>query len=240
MAEVDLSRLAAGYRYREASTASLDRARATGADLPARARIVDIGGGPGHHAAVWADQGHFPVVLDPAADMTRPARDRGLTVVLGVSQAMPFQDEAFDLAWFHLSLHYGDWRLAVSEAVRVTGQVGRVEIWTLAADHHAVSLLARWFPSVQSIDDARFPDSMAVETYLDDRVRSVTRTKVVEYKRWAAGEWATAAEAGFVSTLQLVGTEELEAGLAAFGEEYPDPSTEITYELRFDRVVAIR
>ena len=66
------------------------------------------------------DLGHRPVVLDPAREMIRPAAERGITVVRGVSQAMPFRDKSFDLAWFHLSLHYGNWAEAVDESIRVT------------------------------------------------------------------------------------------------------------------------
>jgi SAM-dependent methyltransferase len=239
MVEVDLARLAEGYRHRQPSDASLQRARRAGADLPPVSVILDAGGGPGHHAAVWASQGHLPVVLDPAEEMTAPAGDRGLAVVRGVSQAIPFRDGTFDLVWFHLSLHYGDWRRALDEALRVTHRGGRIEIWTLGADHHSASLLARWFPSVPRIDAARFPDPAAVESYLAEQAASVARSEVVERRYRLAGEWLAAAEAGFVSTLQLIDAEELQAGLAGFRQAYPDPTTEIGYEVRFDRIVAV-
>lgn len=238
MAEVDLAALAQGYRHRPPSPASLERARATGSELRTGSTILDVGGGPGHHAAVWADQGHWPIILDPDAGMTRPAREREIAVVLGVSQALPFGEEAFDLAWFHLSIHYGAWRIAVDEAQRVTRRGGRIEIWTLAADHHDASLLARWFPSIAAIDAARFPDGAELEYLLAEKGSSVERTHAVEQRTRTAGEWAEAVEAGFVSTLQLLDDEERVAGLAAFRRAHPDPSVEITYELRLDRVVA--
>lgn len=238
IAEVDLARLADGYRFRPASETSTERARHAGAGLSAGSTILDVGGGPGHHAAVWAAQGHHPIVLDPAEEMTLPAADRGLPVVLGVSQALPFRRDVFDLVWFHLSLHYGDWRPALDEAIRVCRAGGRVEIWTLSADHHAGSLLARWFPSVPRIDLARFPDGGDVERYLDDRATAVTRSRVVEQKTRPAREWLAAAEAGFVSTLQLIDADELKAGLAGFRLAYPDPTTEVPYELRLDRITA--
>lgn len=239
IAEVDLARLADGYRFRSASKASLQRAIQAGAGLPAGSMILDVGGGPGHHAAVWAKQDHHPVVLDPAEEMTRPAVDRGVAVVRGVAQALPFRDRTFALVWFHLALHYGDWRRALDEALRVARRGGCIEIWTLGSDHHAASLLARWFPSVPGIDDARFPAPAAVESYLAGQAASVDRHEVVEHRRRDAGEWLAAAEAGFVSTLQLIDADELEAGLARFRLAYPDPTTEILYELRFDRIVAV-
>jgi SAM-dependent methyltransferase len=240
MAEVDLARLAEGYRHRPASEASLARAVAVGEGLRSGSLILDVGGGPGHHAAIWDEQGHRPIVLDPAPAMTAPAIERGLVVVWGVSQALPYRDGVFDLVWFHLSLHYGDWPKAADEAIRVTRPGGRIEIWTLAADHHAGSLLARWFPSVERIDRGRFPDAAEVERYLGGSVESVERSSVVEAKTRTVGDWLAAAEAGFVSTLQLVDDAELEDGLAAFRHRYPDPSVELTYELRLSRIVARR
>jgi SAM-dependent methyltransferase len=240
MVEIDFSQLAEGYRHRIPSAASLGRARRAGADLAVGSHILDIGGGPGHHAAVWVERGHHPVVLDPAVEMARPAVALGLAVVIGVSQALPFTNAVFDLAWFHLSLHYGDWRRALDEAVRVTRVGGRIEIWTLGSDHHERSMLARWFPSVPQIDRARFPHEGEVEAFLSDRVSSAQIVTVIEEKTRPAGEWAAAAEAGFVSTLQLVDAAELETGMAAFRRAYPDPSAEVGYELRFARIVATR
>lgn len=238
MAEIDLDRLAAGYRHRPPSHASLERARLAGEGLHSGSAILDVGGGPGHHSGVWRDLGHRPVVLDPAREMIRPAVERGITVVRGVSQALPFRDKSFDLAWFHLSLHYGDWPLAVDEAVRVTKRGGRVEIWTLAPDHHTTSMLARWFPSVTAVDAARFPESPTVEAYLRKATDEVDRTTVIEHKAPTAGEWVAAVEAGFVSTLQFVDAHELRTGIAAFCAANPDPAVEVAYQLRLDHIVA--
>ena len=238
--DVDLGRLAEGYRHRPPSDASLARARLAGSELAPGSMILDVGGGPGHHAAVWSEQRHLPIVLDSASEMTRPARNRSIVVVHGLSQALPFGDERFDLAWFHLSIHYGDWRAALDEALRVTKQNGRIEIWTLAADHHATSLLAQWFPAVVEIDRARFPAGADVEAHLAGHGATVHRSHEIEQRTRTVGEWITAVEAGFVSTLQFVSDGELAAGLAGFRRAYPDPSANIAYEMRFDRVVARR
>ena len=238
MAEIDLDRLAAGYRHRPPSHASIERARLAGETLHSESAIMDVGGGPGYHAGVWRDLGHRPVVLDPAREMIRTAAERGIMVVRGISQALPFRDKTFDLTWFHLSLHYGDWAAAVDEAVRVTKRGGRVEIWTLAPDHHAQSMLARWFPSVTAVDADRFPESPAVEAYLRKVTNEVDRTTVIEHKAPTAGEWVAAVEAGFVSTLQLVDEDELRTGIAAFCQAHPDPAVEVAYELRLDHIVA--
>jgi SAM-dependent methyltransferase len=237
---IDLDALALAYRHRQASASSLHRARVVGDALPPGSAILDIGGGPGYHAAVWAAQGHRPVIVDPAAAVTGPSAEGTVVVVRAVSQALPFRDGSFGLAWFHLSLHYGDWRRAIDEALRVTSPGGRIEIWTLAEDHHETSMLARWFPSVPALDAGRFPASADIEGHLEAAGASVTRSNALERREKTAGEWADAVEAGFVSTLQLVGDDELLAGLAAFRAAHPDPGEEITYELRLDRLVVRR
>ena len=46
-----------------------------------------------------------------------------------------------------------------------------------------------------------------------------------------AADWEAAVRAGFVSTLQLLDPAELEAGLARFHEEHPDPDEICHYRL---------
>jgi SAM-dependent methyltransferase len=237
---VDLDVLATAYRHRPPSDASLARASVAGDDLAPGSLILDVGGGPGYHAAVWARQGHRPVVLDPAAAVTGPAARRAVPVVRGLSQAMPFRDGPFDLVWFHLSLHYGDWRRALDEALRVARFDARIEIWTLADDHHDSSMLARWFPSVPTLDARRFPVVAHVEALLADSGASVTRARAVEERSRTVGDWAAAVAAGFVSTLQLVDEGEFTAGIAAFREAHPDSDEVLSYELKLDQLVARR
>lgn len=237
MAEVDLDRLAAGYRYRPASVASLERAEAAGSGLEPGAWALDVGGGPGNHSAVWNRQGLNALVLDPSPAMLTYGSRRGLRGVRGLAQAMPFHSGRFALVWFHLSIHYGDWRAAIDEAVRVLDDRGRIEIWTLGPDHHERSLLAQWFPSVERIDIDRFPPPDAVASYLAEQGSAVCVTHPVEDVVRPAGSWLQAVEAGFISTLQLLPQDERAAGIAAFRRAHPDAEEEISYALRFTRIV---
>lgn len=238
--DVDLDALAAAYRHRPPSDASLERARRSGSGLQGGSLILDVGGGPGHHAALWADQGHRAVIVDPAVAVTGPAGERAVQLVRGRSQALPFCDETFDLAWFHFSLHYGDWERALDEALRVVRPGGLVEVWTLADDHHDTSMLGRWFPSVPALDRERFPTAAAIEARLAAAGHTVERNHQVEARRISAGEWIAAVSAGYVSTLQLVGREELDDGLGAFATAHPHADEEVVYELRLERFVARR
>ena len=240
MGDVDLDRLADGYAHRPPSPATLQRAATAGETLAPGSWILDVGGGPGDHAAVWAAQGHRPVVLDPSAGMLERASGQRVAAVRGRSQTMPFRPETFDLVWFHLSIHYGDWRAAVDEAMRVATPSGRIEIWTLGPDHFARSGLARWFPSIPAIDGARFPEPATIVDYLDSCDAAPSTDAEIERVVTTAGAWLPAIEAGFVSTLQLLPADERESGVAALRRRYPDPAEEITYELRYTRIRARR
>lgn len=238
MSDVDLDRLASAYAHRPPSSSSIGRAEQAGVRLAPGARILDAGGGPGTHSAVWDQQGHYPVLLDPSMTMLAGSRDRGLAGVRATAQAMPFHPQSFALVWFHLSIHYGDWRASIDETLRVMDDDGRIEIWTLGPDHYDHSFLTGWFPSIAIIDAARFPDPGRVAKYLADRVPRVSATHPIETVVRTAGEWIPAIEAGFVSTLQLLTDNERRRGIEAIRRRYPDPSEQIAYELRFTRIVA--
>jgi hypothetical protein len=55
-----------------------------------------------------------------------------------------------------------------------------------------------------------------------------------------AASWEAAVRSGFVSTLQLISSAELDAGLAEFHRAHPDPSEEISYTLTYRSVAGIK
>jgi ubiquinone/menaquinone biosynthesis C-methylase UbiE len=210
-------------------------------DVPAGSRVLDVGGGPGNHAAVWAEAGMSAIVLDPSLEMLAVAAGLpGVGAVAGVSQGMPFRDAVFELVMFHLSIHYGDWRRALDEALRVLRPGGSCLVWTHGPAHVESSMLTRWFPTVGDIDSRRFPDPAEVATYLAARGTAVTHDTEVEQVVRTAGDWERAVRAGFVSTLQLVSATELERGLNDFRAAHPDPDEPVAYRLGFDRICAVR
>jgi SAM-dependent methyltransferase len=83
-------------------------------------RCLDVGCGTGVATAVVAELGWSAVGVDLSEDMLELARDRGLEVVRGSADALPFADESFDAAvsvWTHIDLD--DFSVAISEIARV-------------------------------------------------------------------------------------------------------------------------
>lgn len=89
-------------------------------------RLLDIGCGGGSHAAAFAEAGWEVVGIDVSEEQLRLARERGLDVVLGRAEELPFGDASFDAAvslWTHTDVD--NWPAAVQEARRVVRPRGR-------------------------------------------------------------------------------------------------------------------
>jgi SAM-dependent methyltransferase len=67
--------------------------------LPAGARVADIGGGPGVHAAHLAGLGHDVVLFDPVAHHVDQARARsGFRAEQAEARSLPLEDASVDVA----------------------------------------------------------------------------------------------------------------------------------------------
>lgn len=238
--DVDLGRLAAAYGHR-AGGASVERARAaaTAARLRAGGLAVDVGGGTGSHAAVFAATGAGVLVVDRSMDMARLAREAAGAAIVGDAGCLPLGDGCADLVYFHLSLHHGpapDW---IGEAARIVRPGGVVWVWTLTELED--SFLARWFPAVGEIDRRRFIPPEAISAVMTAAGLTAVDTGAAdEVVVRSAGSWMAAVRAGFVSTLHLLSAAEIAAGLDAFAAAHPDADEPVSYRLAFRRVSAIR
>jgi SAM-dependent methyltransferase len=86
----------------------------------ASGRLLDVGCGTGAHTVSFRDAGWDVTGIDLSEDMLGYARDRGLDVVQGNAQALPFGDASFDAVvslWTHTDAD--DFPAAVREAGRV-------------------------------------------------------------------------------------------------------------------------
>lgn len=239
---VDLSRLAGAYGYRAEQAASVRAAFAAAeAQLGPGKVAIDVGGGTGNHASVFASRGARTLIVDLSPDMAGVAQRRGLSVAVGDGGALPVASASADLVYFHLSIHHGQPERWIAEAARIVRPGGLVWVWTLAPGHHRSSFLARWFPSVAAIDERRFPnpDRLAASMAQRGLVVAEQSTHVERITR-TAGSWMAAVDAGFVSTLHLLDPSEVARGLTAFRVAHPDPDEVVEYEIAYRRVSSIR
>ncbi|HLA66363.1 MAG TPA: class I SAM-dependent methyltransferase [Acidimicrobiia bacterium] len=240
---IDLERLASGYGYRAAGTGDRNRAEIAcrAANIGVGDLAVDVGGGRGAHALVFAGSGATAVVVDRSPAMAAHSASVGLIAVVADGERLPLRDQIAGLVYLHLSIHHGDPESMLREATRIVRPGGVVWVWTLAPSHVRASFLTRWFPSVGPIDERRFPDPaelarIMIGTGLEPLASMAEEEQIVR----TAGSWVDAVRSGFVSTLQLISPEELEEGLARFHEAHPNPSEEISYSLAYRSVSGFR
>jgi SAM-dependent methyltransferase len=87
---------------------------------PGPGRLVDVGCGTGFHTVRFVEAGWSVVGIDPSDDQLRRARGRGLEVVCGRAEELPFRDGEFDAAvslWTHTDVD--DFAAVCRETARV-------------------------------------------------------------------------------------------------------------------------
>jgi SAM-dependent methyltransferase len=110
------------------------RTRLIKALLPLGGLVLDVGCGTGQLGSAIAGEGYNVFGVDLSASMVARARERGLVgTYAGVTTALPFADDGFDLALTVATLHHLETpeRVAatVSEMGRVIKRGGFVVLW---------------------------------------------------------------------------------------------------------------
>lgn len=112
-------------------------------DLPADGKLLDVGGGTGRVAQAVIGLVQEAVVLDESHRMLEQARLKGLTVVQGQAERLPFADGTFARVLvvdaFH---HLADQDQSATEFLRVLAPGGRLVVEEPNAEQAAVRLLA--------------------------------------------------------------------------------------------------
>ena len=207
-------------------------------DLRGR-RVLDVGCGTGKLAAALADEARAKVWgIDASAEMVAVARDSvpaGVGIRQGSAERLPFRDGWFDRVVMSLFIHLADRPRVLAESRRVVQDDGRVAISTFHPDHFASYWLNPYFPSIRSIDGARFPTPEQLQAELAAAgfpgVASRRLTLDVEIDR----EDALARVRGrHISTFDLLPADELEEGTARAERELPERVV-----LRQDRLVVV-
>ena len=129
-------------------------------DLRGR-RVLDVGCGTGALAAALAERAQARVWgVEPSSEMLAVARarvPRGVGLKQGSAEELPFKDGWFDRVVMSLVVHLVDRPRALADACRVLAPDGRLAIATFDQAHFDTWWAVRFFPSLRSVDRARFP-----------------------------------------------------------------------------------
>lgn len=188
-------------------------------DMP----VLDLGCGTGRFAIPMRQQvGARVYALDRSPEMIRQAlgKDGSSDVwwAVGDAYALPYADDAFACVFMILVVHHLEDRpRALAEVLRVLRPGGLLVIWTASHPQIRRFFLGPFFPSLTSIDLARFPDikglmaQMRTLGFTRVRRRAVTRRETV-----SATEILDRVRHRYISTLSLIPEEEFAAGVEAF------------------------
>ena len=175
--------------------------------------------------------------VDPSAEMLEVARGRvpaSVGLKQGVAEELPFKDAWFERSVTQLSLHLWDRPSAFAEVRRVV--TGRAVIATFDPSHFGGFWLNAFFPSIERIDLARFPDGETLE--LELRAAGFAEPRLVRLSQRAliSREEALAKIHGrHISTFDLLGEDEIAEGTARAERELPE---RVAYRLEWLVAVA--
>lgn len=90
-------------------------------------KVLEVGCGTGLILGRTAQRARDAWGVDLSPGMLRPARERGLNVVLGSATSLPFADDSFDVTYsFKVLAHIPDIGRALAEIARVTRPGGQM------------------------------------------------------------------------------------------------------------------
>jgi SAM-dependent methyltransferase len=185
-----------------------------------------------------AERGSRVWGIEPSPEMAALARERVSTVKVAPADQLPFKDGWFERAVMWLVIHLLDRPKAFAEARRVLAPDGRLVVATFDPAHFDRYWLNRFFPSLEAIDRARFPDPADLQDGLVaagfPSVRLVPLAQRAQIGREAALERV---RGRFISPLQLLDEEEFRAGLERMESELPEQNE---YALEWVVAVAYR
>ncbi len=189
-------------------------------------RVLDCGCGTGRLSKALAESEASKVWgVDPEPEMLRVAEQNvppSVGLKAGRAEQLPFRDAWFERAVMWLVCHLVDRPAAFAELRRVLTQDGRLVVVTFDPVHFGEFWLNRYFPSIERIDRARFPDGGQLEVQLASAgfggVRLVRHSQRASISREEALERI---EQRHISTFDLLDPDEVTRGTARAVGELP-------------------
>lgn len=164
--------------------------------------------------------------IDPSEEMLAQARahaDGKVAFKRASAEALPFKDGWFEAAVFRLVVHLLDRPRAFAETRRVLEPGGRVVLATFAPESLDRFWISKVFPAIVEIDRARFPTEAQLAGELADAgFETVRARRLTQTGRLDRGEALERIRGRYISTLHLLGDEELAEGLARAERELPE------------------
>jgi ubiquinone/menaquinone biosynthesis C-methylase UbiE len=193
-------------------------------DLRGR-RVLDVGCGTGRLAAALAEREACKVWgVDRSPEMLEVARGRvpdAVGLKQGLAEELPFKDGWFERSVTQLSLHLWDRPRAFAELRRVV--TGKAVLATFDPAHFDGYWLNSFFPSIERIDLARFPDGATLARELRAAGFPEPRLVRLEQQSETSREEALAKIHGrHISTFDLLDEDEIAEGTARAERELPE------------------
>jgi SAM-dependent methyltransferase len=204
-------------------------------------RVLDVGCGTGRAVEVLASRGATVCGVDPSRQMLEVARERcgsAARFEQGRAEELPFEAAVFDRALLLLVVHLVDRSRVLPELARVLVPRGRAVITTFRPEHFERIWLARFFPSLVAIDQARFPEPAQLGRELEASGFETVRFRDVTHEASVGRDEALERLRGrYISTLWLLPEDEYRAGIARAERELP---REVRYPREWTIAVADR
>ena len=209
-------------------------------DVRAGARVLDLGCGTGR-LTVPLSEVYRAVGIDVSPDMLAVARSKGgrAQFVRADAARIPFIDGSFDVALAVFVLHQlADFRAAVREIARVARRAVIATTDVRVRKKHAID---EAFPSLQGIDESRFPRIPDLERAC--REAGFSKVELQEVHRRidsTTPEFLERVRGKYISTLALLPAGEFERGLVWLEAELPKRGDRYAYDHTTTFVVASR